>query len=323
MKKYVLSLVSLLLVILGSLYIYYNTDVNKETIRVSEVTHSPFYAPWYVALDNGYFKEEGLDIEVILTSGADKVSASVLSGDVEIGFCGPESTIYIYNGGMKDYLISFAGLTKKDGQFIVSRKQYDNFDLTMLNNKEVLAGRSGGMPVINFMNALKNNNINQVKINTDVEFANLGSSFISGNGDFVNLFEPNATMLEKQGFGYIVGNIGTLSGNVPYTAFNTKLSYYNENKDIIKKFNNALNKGLAYVNSHTPEEIAKIITKEFPDISLNDLILIVKHYKDNDTWYLNTSIPEEDFKNLQGMMIDNNLIDSYVNYQKLVYDLNE
>lgn len=323
MKKYVLSLVSLLLVILGSLYIYYNTDDNKETIRVSEVTHSPFYAPWYVALDNGYFKEEGLDIEVILTSGADKVSASVLSGDVEIGFCGPESTIYIYNGGMKDYLISFAGLTKKDGQFIVSRKQYDNFDLTMLNNKEVLAGRSGGMPVINFMNALKNNNINQVKINTDVEFANLGSSFISGNGDFVNLFEPNATMLEKQGFGYIVGNIGTLSGNVPYTAFNTKLSYYNEHKDIIKKFNNALNKGLAYVNSHTPEEIAKIITKEFPDISLNDLILIVKHYKDNDTWYLNTSIPEEDFKNLQGMMIDNNLIDSYVNYQKLVYDLNE
>lgn len=323
MKKYVLSLVSLLLVILGSLYIYYNTDDNKETIRVSEVTHSPFYAPWYVALDNGYFKEEGLDIEVILTSGADKVSASVLSGDVEIGFCGPESTIYIYNGGMKDYLISFAGLTKKDGQFIVSRKQYDNFDLTMLNNKEVLAGRSGGMPVINFMNALKNNNINQVKINTDVEFANLGSSFISGNGDFVNLFEPNATMLEKQGFGYIVGNIGTLSGNVPYTAFNTKLSYYNENKDVIKKFNNALNKGLAYVNSHTPEEIAKIITKEFPDISLNDLILIVKHYKDNDTWYLNTSIPEEDFKNLQGMMIDNNLIDSYVNYQKLVYDLNE
>lgn len=171
------------------------TDLKKVT--VGEVTHSPFYAPLYVAYENGYFKDEGLDVELLLVSGANNVVASVLSGDVEIGFCGPEASIYVYNSGEKDYVQTFAGLTKRDGQFIVSRKKIDNFSWDMLKGKEVLGGRIGGMPLLNFENALKNSGLNKnsVNINTSIDFANLSSAFIAGTGDFVNLFEDSATII--------------------------------------------------------------------------------------------------------------------------------
>ncbi|MGM9834838.1 MAG: ABC transporter substrate-binding protein [Bacilli bacterium] len=166
-----------------------NNDLTK--ITVAEVTHSVFYAPWYVALENGYFEDEGLDIEVILTPGADKVTAAVLSNDVQIGFCGPEGTIYVYEGGEEDYLVTFAGLTKRDGQFIVGREKIDNFSVQDLIGKEVLVGRKGGMPSLNFINGVKNSNvdINNINLNYAVEFAALSGAFIGGTGDFVNLFE--------------------------------------------------------------------------------------------------------------------------------------
>ena len=167
------------------------------TLRVGEVTHSAFYAPLYVSLEKGYFKDEKLNIDLSLISGANNVVAAVLSGDVEIGFCGPEATIYVYNGGEKDYIQTFAGLTKRDGQFIISRTKIDNFTWDMLKGKEVLAGRIGGMPELNFENALRNTNISksEVNINTSVDFASLTSAFISGTGDFVNLFEDSATII--------------------------------------------------------------------------------------------------------------------------------
>ena len=170
-------------------------DIKLEKIKLAEVTHSPFYAPLYVALENGYFKEQGLDVELILTPGADKVATSVISGDTQIGFAGPESAIYVYEGNEEDYLITFAGLTKRDGQFIVSRNK--DFKLEDLYGKEVLVGRLGGMPALNFLNALKNAGIdqNKIKLNYSVEFAALSGSFIGNTGDFVNLFEPNATII--------------------------------------------------------------------------------------------------------------------------------
>ena len=325
MKKYlILSLIGLIL-LMGSLFIYMNHKTNNDLtkIKVAEVTHSPFYAPFYVAIENGYFKDEGLDIDLILTSGADKVSAAVLSKDVEIGFCGPESTIYIYNGGEKNYLVNFAGLTKRDGQFIVSRKKEKNFELNDLKGKEVIVGRLGGMPAINFKNALKKNDVKGVKENYSVEYANLSSAFISGVGDYVNLFEPNATILEKMGFGYIVESIGNKSDTVPYTAFNTRLAYAQNNKEILIKFNNALNKGLDYTANNTSKDIAKVIAPQFPDIALNDLVKIVDNYKNADTWYQNTSINKDDFVNLENILINNDLIKKYVSYDKLILDLNE
>ena len=293
-------------------------DLRK--IRVAEVTHSPFYTPFYVAIENGYFKEEGLDIELVLTPGADKVSAAVLSNDVEIGFAGPEASIYVYDGGEEDYIISFAGLTKRDGQFILAREATDNFKLEDLYNKEILVGRKGGMPSLNFLNALKKSNIDPKKININysVEFAALSGSFIGGMGNYVNLFEPTATKLTKDNLGYVVASIGLMSGEVPYTAFNARKSFINNNEDVIRKFTKALNKGIKYTLENNENEIAKVILKQFPDSSLNDLSVIIKRYKDYDCFLDSTFISEKSFENLEDIMIDNDLLKSYVPYSDLI-----
>ena len=302
-----------------------NKNIDLKKVRLAEVTHSIFYAPLYVALENGYFSQEGLDVELILTSGADKVSAAVLSNTVEIGFAGPESAIYIYENGEKDYLVTFAGLTKRDGQFIVARKKIDNFSIEDMYGKEVLGGRIGGMPLLNFLNGVKNSDgdISKIEVNTSIDFASLSGTFVSGVGDFVNLFEPNATKLEKEGLGYVVGSIGELSGEMPYTAFYARKSYIQENKDIVNSFNKAINKGLEYVKTHNDKDVAEVILKQFPDSSLNDIELIVKRYRAADSWLDNTTISEESYKNLEDIMIDNELIKDYVPFDKLVINFNE
>ena len=322
MKKYLSIIVGLCLI--GMIAFVCFTGKNEENdlrkIRVAEVTHSPFYTPFYVAIENGYFKEEGLDIELVLTPGADKVSAAVLSNDVEIGFAGPEASIYVYDGGEEDYIISFAGLTKRDGQFILAREATDNFKLEDLYNKEILVGRKGGMPSLNFLNALKKSNIDPKKININysVEFAALSGSFIGGIGDYVNLFEPTATKLTKDNLGYVVASIGLMSGEVPYTAFNARKSFINNNEDVIRKFTKALNKGIKYTLENNEIEIAKVILKQFPDSSLNDLSVIIKRYKDYDCFLDSTYISEKSFENLEDIMIDNDLLKSYVPYSDLI-----
>ena len=302
--------------------INFNKDKNneKKKLTVAEVTHSVFYAPWYVALEKNYF--DSLDIEVILTSGANNVVAAVLSGDAEIGFCGPEGTIYAYKNGSKDTIKSFAALTKRDGQFLVLRNNIKYKDFKDIDGLTILAGRSGGMPLLNFENALKNENIKNVKIDTSVEFANLTSAFISGLGDGVNLFEPNASTLVKNGYGYIATNIGTYSGIVPYTAFNAKESFIKENYDVIKTFYEGIAKGLNFVHNNTPETIAKTIKNQFPDTSLEDLTTMIKNYKDYDSWYKEPKIMKDDFTNLEDIMINNKELDEYVPFSDLVYELN-
>ncbi len=329
MKRRILEVLLGILIIIIIVISYFkitNSHKNKEnltTLKVAEVTHSAFYAPLYVAQELGYFKDYGLNIELILTPGADKVAAAVLSNDVEIGFAGPESAIYVYNGGEEDYLITFAGLTKRDGQFIVSRKEINNFSLNDLKGKEVLVGRLGGMPALNFLDALKKADIKEsdVNLNYSVEFAALSGSFIAGEGDFVNLFEPNATNLVKEGYGYIVGNIGALASEVPYTAFYARKSYLENHQDNLKNFTLALNKGIQYVKNHNPEEIAKVILPQFPDISLTDLTSIVDNYQKYDSWLENPFIKEEIFKNLQDILVSASLIDDYVPYNLLVNNL--
>ena len=320
MKKIIITIIIGLILIIGIIKtIPKENKKDLTTIKVAEVTHSVFYAPFYVAIENNYFKENDLDIDLILTSGADKVSAAVLSNDVQIGFAGPESTIYVYNGGESDYIKSFAGLTKRDGQFIVGRENKE-LSLKDLSGKEILVGRKGGMPALNFLNALKNSEVkeNNININYSIDFASLSGSFIAGVGDYVNLFEPNATKLEEQGLGYIVGSIGQLSGEVPYTAFNARKSYIENNPTIIKKFRAAINKGLEYVENNPAESIAKVIQPQFPDTSLNEITKIVDRYKKYDTWLNNSFISEESFMNLEDIMINANLLNKYVNYNDLI-----
>lgn len=328
MKKFLIVFLTLILIITAVFFVKSMNNKKENdlvSIKLAEVTHSIFYAPLYVALENGYFKENGLDVDIILTSGADKVSAAVLSGDVQVGFAGPESAIYVYNNGEEDYLVTFAGLTKRDGQFIVSRKKIEDFNIEDLYGKEILVGRTGGMPALNFLNGVKNSDgdVTKIEVNTSIDFASLSGTFISGVGDFVNLFEPNALKLEKEGLGYVVGSIGKLSGEMPYTAFYARKSYVDKNEEVIKKFNDAINKGLKYVTKHSDEDVARSILNQFPDNSLNDVAVIVKRYKEADSWFTNTTIPEEAYKNLENIMIDNDLLDHYVDFNKLVKNLNE
>ena len=296
-----------------------NSELTK--LKVAEVTHSIFYAPQYIAIENGYFKDEGLDIELILTPGADKVASAVLSGDVQIGFSGSEATIYVYNGGEKDYLKTFAGLTNKDGSFLVARKKDDNFNINKLVGKHVVAGRAGGMPVMNFEWALRNSNIDpkeDLNVDTSIEFASMQGAFIGGIGDYVSLFEPNASQMEKEGLGYIVASIGELAGNIPYTSYNAKKSYIEENKDIIQKFTNAIDKGLEFVQKNDTDTIAKLLVDYFPDTSLEDIKNAVQSYKDIDAWQKTTEIKKEDFDRIQDIMIASNTIEKKVDYDELV-----
>ena len=305
MKKIIISLCAIVIIALVSVYFYFNKDNSDLTkVRVAEVTHSIFYAPQYVAHSLGYFEEEGLDVEIILTSGADKVTSAVLSGDVEIGFCGSEATVYVYNNGEKDYLVNFAGLTKRDGSFIVAREKYDNFTLEDLKGKTILGGRIGGMPEMTLEWTLKEAGIdvkNDLTIDTSVAFAAMSGSFIGGNGDFVSLFEPNALQLEKQGYGYVVASLGELGGVVPYTSYNARKSYIENNKEVIEGFTKATQKGLDYVHNHTSKEIADVILNYFPDISKNDLEIIIERYKSIDSWYKTTYINENDFNHVQNI----------------------
>ena len=302
-----------------------NKNSKLQKVKVAEVAHSIFYAPFYVAIENGYFEKYGIDLDLTLTSGADKVSTALLSGDVDIGFAGAEAAIYIYNGGEKNYFQVFSGLTKRDGQFIVGRKKEDNFTLESLKGKEVLVGRKGRMPALNFLNALDNAGIDYklVDVNYQIDFASLSGAFIGGMGDYVDLFEPNATILEKNNEGYIVSSIGKYSGEMPYTCFFARRNYIEKNEKIIKNSVKAIDDGLNYINSHTSMEVAEVIHKQFPDNSVNDLSNMIENYKNADSWLVNSYVSKESFENLENVLLKNELIDSYVPYEKLVINYDE
>ena len=324
MKKIVISVIIVFLIVFG-IFIFKkddSTDTNLTEITLAEVTHSIFYAPQYVAISEGYFEEEGIDIELILASGADAVTAAVLSGDVQIGFCGTEATIYVYNGGEKDYLQTFAGLTQKDGSFLVSREKYEDFTLEDLKGKYVIGGRKGGMPEMTFEWALRENGIDpntDLTIDTSIDFAAMQGAFIGGTGDFVTLFEPNALDVEQAGYGHVVAQIGDLGGLVPYTAYNARKSFIEENPDIIKGFSNAINKALKFVEEKSSEEIAKSIIDFFPDTSIEDTTKMVDRYKQGGAWKSNITINEDEWNHIQDIVIAAGELESKVSFNDLIY----
>lgn len=326
MKRITVSIILFLIVcgiiLLSILNNKKQEDNSLTTIKVAEVAHSIFYAPQYVAINNNYFEEEGLKIELTLTPGADAVMSSLLSNDVDIGLSGSEATIYIYNGGEKDYPMTFAGLTKRDGSFIVSRNKIENFTLEDLKGKKIIGGRQGGMPEMTLEWSLKENNINPKKdltIDTSIAFAAMEGAFIGGEGDFVTLFEPNATSVEKKGLGYIVAYVGSLGGEVPYTSYSARKSYIEKNPELIEKFSKAIDKGLKYVKENDAQNIAKLIKNFFPDTSSEDLTIMIDRYKKNDAWKENITINEDEWIHIEDIMISSNELKEYAPYDKLIY----
>ncbi|HIQ64819.1 MAG TPA: ABC transporter substrate-binding protein [Candidatus Faecenecus gallistercoris] len=329
-KRLIITGVILLLIgVITALTMTFSTpkeDDNLTTINLAEVSHTIFYAPQYAAIQNGYFEEEGMEINLILTPGADKVAAALLSKDADIGLSGSEATIYVYNGGEQDYLKTFAQLTQKDGSFLVSRTPIENFTLEDLRGKTVIGGRRGGMPEMTFEYVLRQNGMDpktDLTIDTSVEFAAMGGAFIGGDDDFVTLFEPTALEVEQQGYGYVVASIGELGGVVPYTSYSARISFIEENPDLIAGFNRAVQKGLDYVHSHSDEEVAETILSFFPDTSLNDLTEVVGRYREIDAWPTTTSFTEESFNHLQDIMIDAGELEEKVPYSELSYPISE
>ncbi len=290
-------------------------------VTLNEVAHSIFYAPMYVAFEEGYFKEEGLDVTLVTGFGADKTMTAVLAGDADIGFMGSESTIYTYAGGTQDYVVNFAQLTQRAGNFLVAREPIDNFTWDMLKGKDVLGGRAGGMPEMVFEYILRKNNIDpatDVKIDQSIDFGSTAAAFSGGQGEFTVEFEPHATSLEEKGDGYVVASLGEDSGYVPYTAFSAKKSYLENHSDVIQAFTNALQKGMDYVQEHSPEEIAKTIAPQFEGTSLETLTTIVKRYYDQDTWKENLIFEENAFSLLQNILEDSGVLEERVPYSDLV-----
>ena len=326
MKKTVLFIsgCALILIVVLAVMLNFNTKKEKLTkVKIAEVAHTIFYTPQYVAIEKGFFKEEGLDVELILTPGADKVTAAVLSKDANIGLSGSEATIYVYNGGEKNYLKTFAQLTQKDGSFIVSRKKEKNFTLDNLKGKTIIGGRAGGMPEMTLEWVLKEHGIDpqkDVNIDTSIAFAAMGSAFMGGTGDYVSLFEPTALEIEKQGSGYVVASLGNLGGNVPYTSYSAQKSYIKENKDVIEKFEKVIQKSLDYVHKTNSKQIAKDIRNQFPDTSLKDLAEVIDRYKKINAWPKNTDFKKESWNHLQDIMISAKQLEKKVPYKTLIYE---
>lgn len=291
------------------------------TIRLNEVAHSIFYAPMYVAIENGYFKEEGLDIKLDTGFGADKTMTALISGEADIGFMGPESSIYLYQEGNTDYAVNFAQLTQRAGNFLVSREPIDNFSWDMIKGKDLIGGRKGGMPQMILEYVLKSQGIDpekDVNLVQNIDFANTAGAFTGGTGDFTVEFEPSASLLEEQKAGYVVASLGVDSGYVPYTCFCAKKSYIEKNPEIIQAFTNAIQKGQDFVAEHDSEEIAKVIKPQFPDADEKLLTKIVERYASQDSFKENPVFEEDSFLLIQNILDEAGELKEKVPYDKLV-----
>ncbi len=290
-------------------------------VRLTEVAHSIFYAPMYVAIEEDYFAEEGIELTLVNGLGADKTMTAVLSGESEIGFMGSEASVYVYNEGAEDYVVNFAQLTQRAGNFLVSREQEENFKMTDLKGKTVLGGRKGGMPQMVFEYILKKYGMNpdtDLNIITNIDFGMTAQAFAGGSGEYTVEFEPSATALEKEGSGYVVSSLGVESGYVPYTAYSAKKSFIEKNPEVIEGFVKALQKGMDYVNTHTPEEITKVIQPQFAETDMDTLVTIVTRYYEQDSWKENLIFDQEAFTLLLDILESAGELEKRPPYEDLV-----
>ena len=318
--------ISILLTCLLTPLTFSSCNETNNKITIAEVTRSIFYAPLYVALNEGYFNDFNLDVTLITTPGSDKTMSALLSKEAQIGLMGPEASIYVYNNGQENYAINFAQLTQKDGSFLVSRDYYENFKFDDLVGKTIIGGRLGGMPEMILEYVLKSKGYDvgrddpskEIYIRTDVQFDVMAGAFSKGEGDFVSLFEPTATQVEKQNLGYIVASLGNESKEVPYTCFSALKSYHSSNSEQIQKFTNAIYKALIWVNNNSSDKIAKEIKSSFPSTNDEELVTVIDRYKSIEAWPNDLSLTEKSFDKLQDIIELAGELDRRVPYSKLV-----
>ena len=327
LKKVCILAVIAIVALISAVFIINSNNFSKDEkdslkeISVSEVTRSVFYAPQYVAIAGGYFEEEGLKINLTTGQGSDNVMTGVLSNQINIGFAGPETCVYVYNEGKDDYAQVFAQVTQTDGSFLVSSKKIDSFKWSDLKGKTVIPGRKGGMPYMSLLYVLKKNGMNpskDLKLDDSIDFDLMASAFSTGKADFVTLFEPTTSQIISSGKGYMVTSIGKELGKVPYTAYFAKKSYIEKNSDVINKFTNAIYKGEQYVKNHTSKEIAELIKEFFPDSDVKVLESAIESYRKINAWKDTPYMDEADFKLLQDVIHDAGELDKYAPYENVV-----
>lgn len=292
-----------------------------QKVRVGEVTHSVFYAPQYAAINQGFFKDEGLELELSNLQGTDKVMSGILADQIEIGLSGPEAAIYVYNEGKEDYVEVFAQLTKRDGSFLVGKEADSNFQWEKLREKTLIPGRKGGVPYMTLEYVIKQHGINPAEdmiFDDSIQFSLMAGAFAGGNAEYVSLFEPTASMIEQEGKGYILCSIGQESGEIPYTTYNAKKSFIEKNSELIQKFTNAVCRGQKWVQEHAAAEVADAIQYAFPDTDINILTKVVERYQSIDVWNSDPVLKEEPFERLQTVMTSAGELKSKVPYQTVV-----
>ncbi|MDE7348490.1 MAG: ABC transporter substrate-binding protein [Clostridia bacterium] len=314
----ILTLAVILTMCLGCMAGCNQDDGN--TIKLIEVTHSVFYAPLYVAIDGGYFQEEGLEIKLSNGAVEDKFMTSLIAGQSDIGLMGPEAAIYIANEGRSDYPVIFAQLTKKDGSFLMARQADSNFSWTDIAGKNVIGGRKGGVPAMALEYAIKKAGLVDGKdytLNFDVQFDLIGPAFEGGTGDYCTMFEPSASAMQDAGKGYIVASVGEQAGDMPFTAFMATKSYMEKHADKVEKFTRAIIKAMDFVNTHSAEEVAKVLAPSFVGTSQESLATAIQAYKDIDAYSTTPIMKEEDFNLLQDVIIDAGVMTKKADFAKL------
>lgn len=299
-------------------------DLKTDVLKVNEVTHSIFYAPFYVAINNGYFEDENIEIELTNGGGADASMSAILSGDADVGLMGPEASVYVVGGDATDKPVVFGQLTKRDGSFIVAKHEYNNFTLSDLVGKEIIGGRQGGVPAMTLEYCIKSAGLeigtgaNQVNLNTSVAFANTASVFETTSAEFCTLFEPTASELCANGDYYIVGSVGMLSGEVPYTCFQTKTSYFENNQYLLERFLRAVYRGYKFLLTADVDEMYNALAPSFVGVSKTSIYTSINSYVQSDAWVSNPAMTEGAYNSLLSIMSSAGYLDNTVSFNKVV-----
>lgn len=291
------------------------------SLKLAEVTRSVFYAPQYVAIENGYFADEGLDVELTTTWGGDKTMTALLSDHADVALVGSETSIYVYGQEATDFVINFAQLTQTDGTFLVAKTEKEDFKWEDTKDSKFLGQRKGGMPQMVGEFVLKKHNIDphvDLELNQSIDFANIPGAFASGDYEYVQLFEPTASMFEKEGDGHVIASFGEESGTIPYTVFMTKQSMIDDNEDVVKKFTKAVYRAQQWVEQSSPEEIAKAVHPYFEDTELDMLSASIERYKEQDSYAIEPLLSEDAWENLQNIMEEAGELPKYAPYDELV-----
>lgn len=297
------------------------TEEEQTEMNVAEVTRSVFYTPLYAAIEKGFFEEEGLDIDLQTTWGGDKTMTSLLAGHSDIALVGAETSIYVYAQDSKDYAVNFAQLTQTDGTFLVAKDAHDSFAWEDVKDQSFLGQREGGMPQMVGEYVLKQHGIDphtEVDLSQNIDFANIPGAFLSGDYEFVQLFEPTASMFEEEGTGQIVASFGEESGKVPYTVFMAQQSYLDEHADHIEQFTRAIYRAQKWVEETDSTEIADVVSPFFEDTDVDLLAASIDRYKEQESFAPNPIFQEDGWETLKDIMEEADELPADIPFDELV-----